>query len=119
MSVLFKDALRYSTLDDYGIEGNKIWFEIKDTGNLGYNLILLIHAIIEFLLTQGRGIPVALIDRFDADHPESDEPGDEMNSPYRNEHCVAVGIERILCAYLNIPWKAYEETLIKSLGDDR
>jgi hypothetical protein len=119
LTVEFRNNLHYDTLDDYGIEGNEIWFQIKDTGIEQYNLMLLIHALTEFVLTQGKGIPVSIIDKFDNMHSDSDEPGDEVNSPYRNEHGVAVGIERILCAYMNIPWKVYEERLIKSLGDDQ
>jgi hypothetical protein len=119
LTVLFKDQIRNGQLDDYGVDGERLWFEIKDTGIEGYNLLLLIHAIVEYLLTEGRGIPLAMIDKFDEDHPDSEEPGDEVNAPYRNEHCLSIGIERIICAYLNIPWKVYEERLIKSLGDDQ
>jgi hypothetical protein len=121
LTITFKDKLRYDTLDDYGVDvgTNRLWFDIRDTGVEGYNIILLIHALVEYILTQSRGIPVTLIDSFDERHTDSEEPGDEVNSPYRNEHNMAVGIERILCAYMNIPWKVYEEALIKSLGDDQ
>ena len=119
LTVAFQPVLANGQLDDYGHAEGKIWFTIKDTGVTGYNLILLIHALVEYILTQGRGIPLGLIDRFDEDNPELEEPGDDVNAPYRNEHSVAVGIERILCAYMNIPWKVYEEALIKALGDDQ
>lgn len=118
LTVAFMNRMAYDTLDDYGSDRERIWFEIKDTGVEAYNLILLVHALTEYMLTQSRGLPLALIDKFDAEHPDSEEPGDEVNAPYRNEHGLAVGIERILCAYMNIPWKVYEEALIKALGDD-
>lgn len=117
--VTFPDRLMNGQLDDYGHTKDAIWLAIKDTGVEVYNLILLVHGLVEYILTQGRGLPLQLIDRFDEAHPDSEEPGDEVNSPYRNEHGIALGIERILCAYLNIPWKVYEEALLKALGDDQ
>ena len=119
LTIEFRNDIKNDQLDDYGIDKNELWFQIKDTGVELYNLILLVHAMVEYMTTQARGIPLAIIDKFDDRHQDSEEPGDEVNSPYRNEHNMAVGIERILCAYMNIPWKVYEEALIKSLGDDR
>ena len=119
ITIEFRNDIKNDQLDDYGINKNELWFQIKDTGVELYNLILLVHAMVEYMTTQARGIPLAIIDKFDDRHQDSEEPGDEVNSPYRNEHNMAVGIERILCAYMNIPWKVYEEALIKSLGDDQ
>lgn len=111
----FKDRLSFESLDDYGADKEKIWFEVLDIGVEGYNLLLLVHALVEYLTTQGRGIPLKLIEKFDNDNPDSPEPGDEEDAPYRNEHCLATGIERLLCSYLNIPWRVYEKTLDKAL----
>jgi hypothetical protein len=115
-----KEKMRYNTVGDYFMERNghgeisALHFEIADTGNDFYNRMILIHEMIEELICESRGISEGSIDSFDmkfeAERKEGNtlEPGDEQNAPYRNCHCFSTGVERSLCAMLEIPWKEYE-----------
>lgn len=102
--------MRYFTWDDYYYRHDgTLVFEIVASGNRLYDRLILIHAMVEQLITETESVTEPEITKFDLEHPDSEEPGDELDAPYRNAHCVAEGIERILCGYLNIPWKTYEE----------
>jgi len=39
------------------------------------------------------------------------EPGDSPDAPYRAEHSIATGIERILAGAGGIDWQTYEEAV--------
>ncbi len=104
-----KGTIRAQQFDDYYFKDGVLVFEVADLGNDFYNKLVLIHAIIEQALTEYKGIKEEEITKFDMEHLDSEEPGLEMDCVYRNEHLLAEGIERILCAYLNIPWTQYEE----------
>jgi hypothetical protein len=109
INIIPHSQMRYDTLDDWQMDGDNIVFQIVDTGNNLYTKIVLVHALVEQLLTEAKGISEEEITRFDVDHPDSLEPGLEQNAPYRSEHLLAEGIERLICAYLNIPWREYNQ----------
>ena len=108
-----QNAIRNGQWDDYfyNPEGNLV-FIIGETGNPFYNKVMLIHALVEQLLTEESGTPEAAITKFDEDHMDSEEPGLEEDSPYRDEHLLAEAIERMIFAFLKRPWKSYEEALV-------
>ena len=115
VAITFTEVLSYETFDDYGIVDDLLWFAIKDTHDPFLNRMMLIHAMIEQFLTSMKGIKAETIDEFDLAHPNSEEPGDEVDAPYRDEHSIAYAVERLLCAYLGIPWKVYEDRLARAL----
>jgi hypothetical protein len=105
----------YSTVGDYGInlDGSK-WVKISDMNNEDYEFLVAIHELIEQHLCQKRGISEESINAFDVafekNRPEGneDEPGDDPRAPYRKEHLLATGIEKILAAELGVDWKNYD-----------
>jgi hypothetical protein len=101
--------MRYLTLDDYFEEDGKLVFEIANSGNSFYNKLILVHALIEQMITEYEGISEKAIYDFDIEHEESLEPGLEKDAPYRDAHLLAEGIERSICAHVGVSWKDYEE----------
>jgi len=109
---------RYTTVGD--------WFTDKD-GNLVIRCSALsdprrealvkIHELVEVLACGFDGVSQEAVDKFDMDFEakrlegNDDEPGDSPDAPYRKQHCLATGIERILAAAWGVDWKAYEEEL--------
>ena len=82
-----------------------------------YEWLVALHELTEVLLCQHRGITQESVDKFDIEfeksrHPDNDdEPGDEPDAPYRDEHCIATGVGRILASQLGVSWKNYEAEL--------
>jgi hypothetical protein len=109
--------MRYETCGDYYIKDDTLIFDIADTGNDMYNLLVLVHEISEYAMVTKRGISEDEITLFDEAFEKlrkegnTDEPGNEVDCIYRDEHCIATGIERMLCGCLNISWKEYEKTI--------
>lgn len=71
-----------------------------------------VHELIEAMLCKQAGITTTQVDAFDKAFGDRDEePGDDSQAPYRKQHCIATGIERLLAAELGVDWKAYEQEL--------
>lgn len=74
-----------------------------------------VHELVEVLMCMEAGITQEDVDKFDKDfeahrHPDSvEEPGDSLDAPYRKQHGVASGIERILGAELGVDWNKYAD----------
>ncbi len=107
----------YNTLGNYGTTQGKEWFQISDMGDWKMEFLVAIHELIEAALCKHRGIKIGEIDRFDIQferdrdhgaHGQEDEPGDDYEAPYRNEHLFACGIEQLLCSEFGIPIKTYD-----------
>jgi hypothetical protein len=84
-----------------------------------------IHELIEAIQCRRDEVTEEQVDRFDLNKELSREcvdiglePGDHPLSPYKRQHSLATGVERILCFSLNIPWFEYENQLME-LCDDR
>lgn len=88
---------------------------VSQTGDQHYDFLVSVHEIIEAYLCYARGISQKQVDDFDmkfeANRKDDSEPGDDPKAPYKREHCIATGIERILASELLVDWKTYEETL--------
>ena len=114
---------RYPTVGDWLFDSKgDLEIRVSDTKNWKYNALVAVHELIEVLLCKERGIDQQTVDKFDKSFEkrrkakrspikDSDEPGDAVNSPYRDEHCTATGVERILAAELNVSWIRYEDAL--------
>ena len=99
-----KSLMRYETYGDYFYVpfNDTLVFQIADTGNDEHNKLILIHELIEELLTSHKGIKEEDIMKFDIEHPELDEPGASRLAPYHDEHMLAQRIEDMLCVWMNI-----------------
>jgi hypothetical protein len=114
LEVLPRDEMRYPTVGDWFEDSDgTVHIQVADTVNLNYAYLVMVHELVEYWLCRQRGISEASVSAFDLSHGDSDEPGDEPDAPYRNEHCVATGIERILASELNVAWLTYDDVLDK------
>jgi hypothetical protein len=105
---------RYETLGDYFDNGDTLHFRITDTGNNEYNKLILIHEIVEEMLTRNRGISEKNILEYDLKFEESGkdgEPGEQYDCPYKKEHRFAELIERMICHEIGIDWDKYNKDL--------
>ena len=112
---------RYPTLGDY-VDNDYIDFNLEnkketnifvsDMGNEDYEFMIAIHEMVEQYLCRKRGIKEKDISDFDIAFEElniDEEPGDQYDAPYRNEHRFSENIERLICAELGIHWDDYEK----------
>lgn len=114
--------MRYPTVGDYyHKEDGTLKFEIADTGKPLYNLMVLIHELVEYALITEKGLPIDVVDQFDLMfekereenyHDLDEEPGFDNRSPYRQEHTLATAVEMMICAHAGISWKDYNEAII-------
>ena len=109
---------RYDTVGDWFFKPDATWkINVSDLADWRYELLVAVHELVEMGLCNDRGITAQRIDRFDIAYEnnrlpgDTTEPGDATDAPYRNEHCAATGIERILAAHLGIDWSDYEKTI--------
>lgn len=111
---------RYETCGDWIIEGDKMTILVSDLGDWRMNMLVAVHELFEVVLCHDRGISQEQVDKFDIEFERSrplgdeSEPGDDINAPYRNQHCFATAVERMLCAALGLSWQEYDNR-VKSL----
>jgi hypothetical protein len=117
---------RYETLGDYYIKDGIRTFAITKTGNDLYDDLIFIHEFIEEVLTRNKGITEEQILAFDLQFEEKikngevgedEEPGEQIDSPYRQEHVIAELIERLIINHLNIDFNTYNNKLLKLFKD--
>jgi len=107
---------KYDTVGNYWTdrEGN-LQIRVSDLQNPKMEMLIVIHELIEKMLVDHAGISDDDITAFDEKFEKKrlsgniDEPGDDKNCNYKKEHCIATGIERIMCSLLGVDWKTYEE----------
>ena len=107
---------RYETVGDYfKLFGN--WeFRVSKMSNPDYEFLVIFHELIEWYLTQKRGITEKDIKKFDIQyekereqglHSQEDEPGFDKKAPYVKEHTFATKIEKLMAKELGVNWKSY------------
>jgi hypothetical protein len=112
---------RYPTLGDYW-RNNKGEQEmrISEMGNDDYAFMIAIHELIEWYLTERRGIKEEDIKAFDEAfyqerlrglHAEKEEAGFDPRAPYVREHTFATNIEKQVAAELGIKWDVYDREI--------
>ncbi len=115
---------RYPTIGDY-YKKDKDVLQIHISNlkreNKDFEFLILIHELVEWYLTENKGITEHEITKFDVKfekdrnkglHSEDAEPGDAINSPYRKQHRFAENIERLIAAELDIDFNEYNNFLL-------
>jgi hypothetical protein len=111
--------MRYPTLGDYYQEEDGTWvIVVAETGDEHYNQLILIHELVEIILTQNDGISEPEIMAFDIQFEKTKldpdaEPGNEPDAPYHEQHVFAEIIERMIAQKLGVNWQEYERDLNK------
>lgn len=111
---------RYDTVGDYYFDQlfEEDVISVSDMKNTDYEFLVAIHELTEMYLCKKRGISEKSITAFDKKFEKKNkknnlEPGDDPKAPYRNEHCIATGIERTVAGVLGVCWKDYEKAMDK------
>lgn len=109
---------RYTTVGDwyYDPDGT-LHIKVSQLGDHRHENLIALHELVEVLTCELAGVTQQQVDEFDKayedNRPDGDEsePGDATDAPYRKQHCLATGIERILASEWGVDWKAYEDEL--------
>lgn len=118
------ESQRYFTYGDYFIKDGVRYFRITKSNSDVMDDLVLVHEILEEILTRNRGIREEDILKFDlwveeevekGNYPDDAEPGDHPLSNYKKEHEFATKIEKMLADELNINWSDYENELNKNI----
>jgi hypothetical protein len=109
---------RYDTCGDWWWGPDATWeFRISKMSDWRYEMLVAIHELCECAMCCYMGISQIEVDEFDkafeARRGEGDvsEPGDDSRAPYRVQHCIATGVERVIAALLGVSWSAYEDEI--------
>ena len=112
---------RYCTAGDWTFDhqGN-LKISVSDLGDLDAQIDVAIHELIEARLCQKHDITDHAVTMFDIQferereagiHSITDEPGDNIDAPYHNEHQSATFVERAAASVLGVDWEKYDEKL--------
>lgn len=108
---------RYTTVGDWYFDKNgDLVIRVSKLSDEKLEMLIAVHELIEVLTCKYEGVTQEQVDKFDMedfsyeDHP-NEEPGDDPNAPYKSQHCLATGIERLLAARWGVDWKTYEKEL--------
>jgi hypothetical protein len=103
---------RYDTCGDWQFdnEGN-LNIKVSDTGDDNYNFLVARHEMDEAWLCQAEGISQQQVDEFDLAHPDDDQPGENPDAPYYNQHLFATAAEQHMALALQLDWHNYEQHL--------
>ena len=100
---------RYDTVGDWQWRGDDLIITISDTGSWRSNMAVAIHELCEVALCKDKGITQIDVDKFDMGPGlQSNDPGDLPNAPYRDQHCFATAVERMLIAAFGMAWSEHE-----------
>lgn len=112
---------RYPILGDYWRDKQgKQQLRVSDLGNDDYAFMIAVHELVEWYLTEKRGIKEEDIKAYDEMFEEerlkgiqTDEadPGMDPRAPYRKEHAFATEIEKQLATELGVDWEKYSEKI--------
>jgi hypothetical protein len=104
--------MRYRTVGDWFFSGKAcLVIQVADTGDWRYNILVAIHELCEVVLCQIAGVSEKSVDSFDLAHQDDEDPGTHPKAPYHKQHIIAMGIEMILAACMDVKWRLYEDAL--------
>lgn len=112
-------AQRYDTVGDWQIDEQGNWHitvsELPAKHALfpeKFAFLVAFHELVEMALCAASGVTTAEIDKFDLHYAGSrDEPGDDDDAPYYEQHQIATGLERTMAALLGVDWSEYESAI--------
>lgn len=116
-------AMKYKTIGDWENRLNELFRHryidalVANTGDDDYNFLIGLHELIEAYLCHKHGILEEQVTEFDTDHPETDNPGELPDAPYRWEHQFAELIERQVARELLIDWEEYDKRVTEVLKE--
>lgn len=113
------------SFQEYRTAGNYAWTDsgilvifVTECGVEAYENAIFIHEFFEANVCKSKGISNDDITAFDNEFEKDpkhilDEPGDEPDAPYRDEHNLATAVERMFIGACSLSWKEYDEAVDK------
>lgn len=118
IEVIPHDQHRYTTVGDWFTnENGELVIRVSELSDWRREYLVAIHELVEVMQCRNDDVTEKQVDDFDIsfeNHRKPDnesEPGDDPRAPYRKQHCLATGVERIAAAALDVVWKEYEAEL--------
>lgn len=108
---------RYASVGDWQWSKDNLLITVSDMGDWRYNFLVAFHEQIEVMLCKARNISQEDVDKFDiayeAKRQDDDlsEPGDDITTPYYNEHQFATKLERLMAKELGVDWETYDKAV--------
>ena len=112
---------RYRTAGDWFFDKfGDLYIRVSFLGNWRYEFLVALHEMIEVAICKSEGISQREVDAFDIAfekerdknmHNDSDEPGDDPRSPYKDAHQFAGKIEKMTSNILGVVWDKYGDSV--------
>ena len=100
---------RYDTCGDYFLdEDGVLQLRISNAKDWRSEAAVLVHELVEYFLVRRSRVKLEVIDQWDRDHVDAEEPGDVEDCPYAKQHRFAENLERLLVAELGLSWADHE-----------
>jgi hypothetical protein len=105
---------RYETVGDWFFKNGKLIINVSRMSDWRYEFLVAVHELVEVMCCMVSKVPQQDVDAFDIAFEmkrkpgNTDEPGDDPKAPYRVQHCIATGVERILASVLGVAWSQYD-----------
>lgn len=103
----------------YDIASHTVNVRITRMSDWKREACLIIHELVEALCCMAERVTWESVDNFDAwfdkTYPNklNTEAGDHADAPYRSQHSLATGIERIMCERFGISWRDYDDEIAR------
>ena len=111
---------RYPTCGDWQfLEDGTLHILVSEMGNERHEYLVAIHEMVEAILCKWDNVEEPDVAKFDVQFEKdrlqgnNDEPGFDINAPYKNQHLVATGIEMIMCRFAGIDWNDYNKEIFE------
>jgi hypothetical protein len=116
IEVIPHQAQRYNTVGDWFypvLAPDNLTICVSNTGHWHSNMLIAVHELVEAILCKDAGITQEQVDKFDFTFTKylGEESGDAIDAPYRDQHCIAMAVERMLCGAMQIAWAKHEERI--------
>jgi hypothetical protein len=112
---------RYPTVGDWFFDHPRpdkiLTIRVSRMGDWRYEVLVAVHELVEVLLCLHKGVSQKSVDKFDMKYEaarkrgDESEPGDDPRAPYKDQHCIATAVERLLAPMLGVSWKKYEQKI--------
>ena len=115
MRIIPRGCMRPSyanSLGDYWVDEHGI-LQIRavEMPDLMFSHYILVYEYFEAIRCYRDGVSLESIEKWDADHPDDDDPGSLEGCPYKTYHDNSLMLERLACLQDGYTWEEYDNTL--------
>ncbi len=87
-------------------EAGDLQVRVSKLSDWRLEVILGLHEAVEAILCKHDGDH-----QYEATHTSDLNAGDDAAAPYARQHSLATAVERMMAAWMNVPWAAYDKEL--------